>query len=133
MLYEYFLISENIIEKVHRETFVNYFLRTQEDVMESFERVKDKLDLIELKWENCLIDCGTPEKLFDFIWSIHGHSIEESIKEIVEKVEKDTNFTQDLMREVKSHIKILVDRDFTKGSTYGSYMYLVIKRKPRLG
>ena len=128
----HFLISENIIEEVHRETFVNYFLRTHEDVMESFERVRDKLDLIELKWENCLIDCGTPQKLFDFIWSIHGHSIEESIEEIVKKFGKDT-VTQDVIRAVKSHIEILVNRDFTNGSTYGSYMYLVIKRKPRLG
>ena len=100
--------------------------------MESFERVRDKLDLIELKWENCLIDCGTPQKLFDFIWSIHGHSIEESIEEIVKKFGKNTVVTQDVITAVKSHIEILVNRDFTNGSTYGSYMYLVIKRKPRL-
>ena len=100
--------------------------------MESFERVRDKLDLIELKWENCLINCGTPQKLFDFIWSIHGHSIEESIEEIGKKFGKDF-VTQDVIRAVKSHIEILVKRDFTNGSTHGSYMYLVIKRKPRPG
>ena len=60
--------------------FCPYFLRCESDVMESFSHVKNILELRELKWENCLINSGSPEKLVDFVWSITGHSVEESIK-----------------------------------------------------
>ena len=68
------------IHKAHLAAFCPYFLRCESDVMESFSHVNHVLELRELKWENCLINSGSPEKLVDFVWSITGHSIEESIK-----------------------------------------------------
>ena len=123
------------IEEAHLNSCMYYFLRCESDVRESFEHVKDALELKELKWENCLVNCGTPEKLTDFIWSIHGHSLKESIK--LTAHERKNSFDQKELEDtifaaLKSHVNILTKRHFPDGHTTVSYMYMVVKRMERI-
>ena len=124
------------IKRVHLAAFTYYFMRCESDVLESFEDVKDVLELKELKWENCPVTCGSPQKLGDFIWSIHGNSLIECTKSMIEKdasiacQEKDDRSIE-IINAVKEHLYILIKRDFPDGNTTVNYMYMVIKRKPR--
>ena len=137
----YFQIAEKIKE-AQLQTFIPYFLRSEHDVMESFNLVKDVLELKALKWENCQIDCGSPEKLADLIWSIHGNAFEGSVRAMLSKhkthhqpinlpITDKENLFKTIIEAVKLHINIITKRDFANGQSTTSYMYLVVKRKPR--
>ena len=129
----------NNIKKAQLASFIPYFLRSESDVMESFDKVKDVLELKELKWEDCRVDNGTPEKLADLIWSIHGNALTGSIKDMLNK-EKESHendvsdiecLSQQIVNALQLHIKLITQRDFPDGVTTTSYMYLVVKRIPR--
>ena len=132
--------NEKIANKIKRPnlaTFIQYFLRSESDVLESFDYVKDVLELKELKWKNCPLACGSPEKLSDLIWSIHGNYLKECIKETVIKehsidVKEKDDVSNGIIESLKRNINILTKRDFPDGNTMGSYMYMVVKRKPRI-
>ena len=59
-----------IIRDLQLAAFCPYFLRCETDVLQSFDKVKDVLELKELKWQTCNIPCGSPEKLVIFLWSL---------------------------------------------------------------
>ena len=129
----------NNIKKAQLASFIPYFLRSESDVLESFDQVKDVLELKELKWEDCRVDNGTPEKLADLIWSIHGNALKGSIKDMLNK-EKESHeknvsdiecLSQQIVEALQLHIKLITQRDFPDGVTTTSYMYLVVKRIPR--
>ena len=127
---------EKDIKRAHRASFVNAFLRCESDVLESFEHVKDVLELKELKWENCPVTCGSPEKLGDFIWSIFENSLTECTKTMIGKkdsigIKEKDDLTKEIMNAVKHHLYIITKRDFPDGKLDHTYMYMVIKRKPR--
>ena len=132
----------NEIKEAHLASFIPYFLRCEADVLESFDCVKDVLELSELKWENCAINSGSSEKLADFIWSIHGHALEKSINtvlmtpEISNGTSKQSRVDMDILKTkiitaLKSHINNITKRDFPDGNIAASYMYMVVRRKPR--
>ena len=129
----------NNIKKAQLASFIPYFLRSESDVMESFDKVKDVLELKELKWEDCRVDNGTPEKLADLIWSIHGNALTGSIKDMLNKEKESHNknnsdiecLSQQIVNALQLHIKLITQRDFPDGVTTTSYMYLVVKRIPR--
>ena len=131
--------NENIADKLkraHHFTFAQYFLRCESDVLESFEDVKDDLELKELKWKICPITCGTPEKLGNFIWSIHGHSLTEGIKTSINKdasidMQEKEGVSNQIINSLKHHLYILSKKYYPDGKTHASYMYMVVKRKPR--
>jgi hypothetical protein len=138
---EYFRIADKIKE-AQLQTFIPYFLRSEHDVMESFNLVKDVLELKALKCEDCQIDCGSPEKLAELIWSIHGNAFEGSVKAMLSThkalhnpINVPINDTENLFKTIigalKLHIDIITKRDFANGQSTTSYMYLVVKRKPR--
>ena len=124
------------IKAVHHASFVNAFLRCESDVLESFEHVKDVLELKELRWENCPVTCGSSEKLVDFIWSIFENSLTECTKTMISKneaisIKEKDDLTKEIMNAVKQHLYIIAKRDFPEGQLDHTYMYMVIKRKPR--
>ena len=127
------------IKEAQLASFIPYFLRSETDVMESFEQVTDVLELKELKWESCKIDCGTTDKLAELIWSIHGNALAGSIKDMLLRDDyshaSDVSDTESLGQQIISalqlHIKLITDRDFPEGISSTSYMYLVVKRIPR--
>lgn len=138
---QYYSIQKEIKE-AHLAAFTYYFLRCEADVKESFAHVKDILELKELKWENCPIKCGSPSKLADFIWSIHGNALDGSVKKMLNKRKTSDLDAKESMQNtdiihmkiveaLKVHINILTKRDFPDGNTTASYMYMVVKRKPR--
>ena len=127
---------EKDIKRAHRASFVNAFLRCELDVLESFEQVKDVLELKELRWENCPVTCDSPEKLGDFIWSIFENSLTECTKTMIGKkdsigIKEKDDLTKEIMNAVKHHLYIIAKRDFPEGQLDHTYMYMVIKRKPR--
>ena len=104
--------------------------------MESFEHVKDILELKELRWENCPVTCGSPEKLGDFIWSIFENSLTECTKTMIGRkdsvgIKEKDDLTKEIMNAVKHHLYIIAKKDFPDGQLDHTYMYMVIKRKPR--
>ena len=105
--------------------------------MESFDEVKDVLELKELKWESCKIDCGTTDKLAELIWSIHGNALAGSIKDMISKDSYGSDLSdtellgQQIISALQLHIKLITERDFPEGVSTTSYMYLVVKRIPR--
>ena len=130
------------IERVHRATFIPYFLRSESDVMESFEHVTDLLELRQLEWKDCNINCGSPEALIDLIWSIHGNALKKYIKmevqhdeEFIPQLSSSISGTESLYNKIvealKFHMGLIAKRDFPDGQTTATYMYMVVKRKPR--
>ena len=110
--------------------FCPYFLRCETDVLQSFDKVKDVLELKELKWQTCNIPCGSPEKLVIFLWSIHGHSIEEALKELLN--ENDLKVLgKTIIEALKLHMLFLAKKYFPDGQVMASYMYMVVKRRAR--
>ena len=125
----------NIIHDLQLEAFCPYFLRCETDVLQSFDKVKDLLDLKELEWQTCNIPCGSPKKLVDFLWSIHGHSIEEPLKEMLSKENdlenKDQSIGKNIIDALKLHMVLLANKYFPDGQVMVSYMYMVVKRRAR--
>ena len=130
------------IERVHQATFIPYFLRSESDVMESFEHVTDLLELRQLEWKDCNINCGSPEALMDLIWSIHGHALQKYIRrevqhdeEIISQLPSSISGTESvynkIVEAIKFHMCLIAKRDFHDGQTTATYMYMVVKRKPR--
>ena len=124
------------IQQAHLASFAYYFMRCESDVLESFEHVKDVLELKELQWKSCPVTCGSSEKLGDFLWSIHGNSITECTKNMVEKdnaidSNDKINISNGIINAVKRHLYILTEKDFPEGKYMGNYMYMVVKRKAR--
>ena len=114
--------------------FCPYFLRCETDVLQSFDKVKDVLELKELKWQTCNIPCGSPEKLVIFLWSIHGHSIEEALKELLNNendLETDQSIGKNIIDALKLHMVLLANKYFPDGQVMVSYMYMVVKRRAR--
>ena len=129
-----FMEIANIIHDLQLEAFCPYFLRCETDVLESFDKVKDLLELKELEWQTCNIPCGSPEKLVDFLWSIHGYSIEEPLKEMLSKendLEKDQSIGKNIIDALKLHMVLLANKYFPDGQVMVSYMYMVVKRRAR--
>ena len=96
--------------------------------------MKDCLELKELKWQNCIINSGSSEQLIDFLWSIHGNSMEELIKQMLNKKfdQKDMkNLLEEIIGALKFHLNILAKENYPEGQITASYMYMVVKRKPR--
>ena len=126
-------ISKAIAE-ANLNSCIYYFMRCESDVRESFQHVKDVLELKELKWKNCLVNCGTSQKLTDFIWSIHEHALKESIKLTLNE-RKNSFDKKDVEQEVidalKLHVNILTKNNFPEGQITVSYMYMVVKRIQR--
>ena len=126
----------NEIKRAQLASFAYYFMRCESDVLESFDHVKDVLELKELKWKNCPITCGSSKKLGDFIWSIHGHSLNESVKTMINEdssipIQEKNDMCDKIINALKRHLYILTERDFPEGNTTASYMYMVVRRKPR--
>ena len=127
------------IKEAQLASFIPYFLRSESDVKESFDQVKDILELKEIKWEYCKVDNGTPEKLAELIWSIHGNALAGSIKEMLiknheshdENISSIENLHQQILNALQLHIKLISQRDFPDGVSTTSYMYLVVRRIPR--
>ena len=124
------------IKRAQLASFAYYFMRCESDVLESFENVKDVLELRELQWKSCPITCGSPEKLGDFLWSIHGNSLIECTTALIDKdnaidTKEKIDLSNRIINTVKHHLYVLTEINFPDGNTAGNYMYMVVKRKAR--
>ena len=83
--------------------------------------------------------------MVDFIWSIHGHSIEETLKELLSNEKNDlkllSNEKNDLKKAqslgkniidaLKLHMVLHANKYYPDGQVMASYMYMVVKRRAR--
>ena len=124
------------IKTAQRACFVPYYLRNDSDVMESVKQVENVLHLVSLKRENLVVECGSAKNMADYAWSIHGNSIENSIRSIVLTSENNGTIGQDgacseIIQAVQKHAHIICEEKFPDGTLVIGCMYIVVRRKPR--
>ena len=113
------------------------FARTCEDISKTFaENNLDKvLELFEMNIEERCLDHKTGECMADFLWSLCKNSIESALDTLLED-NSNVNIKSDLASSipelVRKQVRLISLRDFPDGRHYISYVYIVVKRRPRV-
>ena len=92
------------------------------------------LDLLEVHFDEVLVDNKTGGGLPDFVWSIHGNSIMASLKTLgkEEGELRNTALATTISTAVREQFKLLAEKNYPDGRNYVNYMYFVVKRLPRV-
>ena len=113
------------------------FLRSEEDIEETLSKdcFKDILELVEVHSEECLVDNTTRVGMTDFIFSVCENSLLTCLRPWAEGLEgfgKHPKLADAIIEAMREQFALLAKKHFPDGKFYFTYMYLVVKRKPRV-
>ena len=114
----------------------------------SKEHFRSLFDLVEVKSEECLVDNKTAARMTDFVYSVCGNSILGCLKLWALGLKKgdegpsggqgtgnegmkDEDLAVTIMKAMREQYEMLAEKHFPDGKLYLTYMYFVVKRKPR--
>ena len=105
------------------------------------------LDLVEVRSEECLVDNKTAARMTDFVFSVCGNSVLGCLRPWAMGLGKgegegrglqngvgglkDGDLAGTIMRAMREQYEVLAEKHFPDGRLYLTYMYFVVKRKPR--
>ena len=113
------------------------FPRREQHIMETLSQdcLKNTLELVDIRSEECMVDNTTGQGLSNFTWSVHGNSLQQALKTWSEKLQGDKcqlDLVSTIKNAVRRHLNLLCERDFADGKTYITYTYILVKRRPRI-
>ena len=93
-------------------------------------------DLVEVRSEECLVDNKTAARMTDFVFSVCGNSVLGCLKQwamgLDEEDLKGREIPVSIMKAMREEYEMLAEEHFPDGRQYLTYMYFVVKRKPRV-
>ena len=93
-------------------------------------------DLVEVRSEECLVDNKTAARMTDFVFSVCGNSVLGCLKQwamgLDEEDLKGRDIPVSIMKAMREEYEMLAEEHFPDGRLYLTYMYFVVKRKPRV-
>lgn len=119
------------------------FYRNKKDIRDTLsqECFKNIFELVEVQSEECLLDNKTGVGMTNMMLSICENAMFASLRHWAEdfsQAQRDDDLatsgddlTTSIMEAWKSHLGLLVDKNFPDGKFYLTYLYLVVKRMPR--
>ena len=105
--------------------------------MLSNEHFRSLFDLVEVKSEECLVDNKTAARMTDFVFSVCGNSVMGCLRPWALGLRKgdaelkDRDLADTIMKAMREQYEMLAEKHFPDGRLYLTYMYFVVKRKPR--
>ena len=114
------------------------FMRTEKDIRDTVSQdcLKNVLDLVEVRAEECLVDNKSGLGMSDFIFSIHENSLLASIRPWADGLAEDgkhSDLASTIVGAVRRQFTVLAEKHYPDGKNYLTYMYLVVQRRPRTG
>ena len=113
------------------------FARTCEDITKTFaeNNLHSAFELIDMNIEELCLDHKTAECMADFLWSLCKNSIECSLVTLLEgnsNINVNSDLASSIPELVRKQVRLITLRDFPDGRHYISYVYIVVKRRPRV-
>ena len=127
----------NIINELHVNVKIPMFARTCEDISKTFEENSqgNVFELVEMNIEERCLDHKTGKCMADFLWSLCKNSIECSLVTLLEgnsNINVNSDLASSIPELVRKQVRLITLRDFPDGRHYISYVYIVVKRRPRV-
>ena len=127
----------NLINELHVNVKIPMFARTCEDISKTFEEnsLGNVFELVDMNIEERCLDHKTGKCMADFLWSLCKNSIESALDTLLEgnpNVNIKSDLASSIPEQVRKQVRLISLRDFPDGRHYISYVYIVVKRRPRV-
>ena len=112
------------------------FARTCKDICKTFSEnnLDNVFELVDMKMEDRCVDHRTSKCMADFLWSLFKNTIVPVLATLLENssAEIKSDLASSIPELVRKQVRFIVERDFPDGRHYISYVYIVVKRRPRV-